>query len=66
MYSDAQYRSDLKRAVKPVQKASAAFGKSLSKLDPFTFFGPCCLMVAWIMAFFIQAAFFTGRRLIDR
>jgi len=66
MYSSNRYWSDLMKAWKPVKKSVAVFGKSLRKLDPFTSFGLCLLMVARFMWFFIQLAFFTGRRLFNR
>ncbi len=63
MYSGREYRSDLKRAWKPVGKSIAVFGKSLSLRDPFNSFMPCCLMVVRLVWFFFQLAFFTVRKL---
>ena len=66
MYSYARYRSDLKKAWKPVRKSADAFGKKLRTLDPFTYFGPCLALCAWLTLFFFQFAFFTGRRLANK
>lgn len=65
MYSSQRYHSDLLKAVKPVQKSAAVFGKSLSKLDLFKICMPCLVMVAQLVWFFYQFAFFTGRRLLN-
>lgn len=66
MYNDARYKKDLSGSWKPVSKASAVFGKSLLKLDPYKMFGLCFLMVARFMWFTFCYAFFTGRKLINR
>ena len=65
MYSASQYRSDLKRAWKPVAHAGRAFLKPLRTLDPFIYAQPCFRMVAWFVAFLFIATFLAARRLTN-
>ena len=65
MYSAISYRSDLKKAWKPVEKAGAAFGKSLGTLDPFKYAGHCLLAVTVFCGFILVLVILTGRKLFN-
>ncbi len=65
MYNASRYRSDLKKAWKPVLKAGRTFGKSLRTLDPFKYGRTCFFMAVWFVVFLFIATFHTGRRLTN-
>lgn len=66
MYNTARYRSDLRKAWKPVKKAARTFGKSPWIRDPFASFEPCLALSLRFILFIWQLAFYSARRLINR
>jgi hypothetical protein len=66
MYSATRYRSDLKRAWKPVQKAGKAFGTKFRLSSPFKNFELCLTLCMQLLFFFIRLAFYSVRKLANQ